>query len=1156
MFGYPHEYFLFREGSRLRSCVLEPLLGSTRIEFSSDQSVQAHSMESQNDTTQAMEVEPVDSSAAAPPEYRVMSQTTHILERPDMYLGPVEPEPLTFDIVKLGEDGKVKFESINVELAQGFLKIVDEVVCNAQDHQKRDPGLTTVAVTVDAATGLICVTNNGSRTVPTSKFEGTDKTVAEVVFGTPLSGSNFTKDDKKTGIGKNGIGVKITNIYSTRFELALIDPENGVEYHQRWKNNMQVCEPPRVKNSKLKKASTSVTFLPDYARFKIELPLDPKIVSVLENRVRDIAVTMPKKVSVSFNGNKIEETTIKSLGQALGGTIVGTDKAAGGDGAGMELVLVLDASHTRAISYVNGIRCKGKILDHIYDELSKALGKKFPSATRILSLVKENISVVAVSTVVNPDFESQCKNVLTTPISKLGFAWTPSATHVKTIAASSFKQAVEASITKKTDKESSKAIRSKKAVSTKYQKPTKVGGKKQCNLFICEGDSAKQMVVSGFRKIGRDYNGVYPLKGKVLNTHDVTIDTALKNQELLDLIHILCIDPRVEYTPELVRKLPFSSVFILCDQDHDGFHITGLVTTFFKKFFPSLLKHNPKFLRRFVTPIVKARDPRSRQFHSFFSIQAFKEWNDVHRATECRYYKGLGTSSDKEAQEYFSDMSKHSADFQFVQEECHSLLSKWFANAESDERKKMIREIDHDSCVDYSQPIISITDFCNKELVHWSYANVLRTIPALDGLKPGQRKVLYTLFHDKKVKTYKVAEMAANVIGFANFHHGEASLQESIAHMVQSYIGTNQIAYLEDVSQAGSRDDPPKVHAAPRYEFTRLGDVARYMMVSDEDGILDRMEDDGKIVEPKCYATTVPMALINSMNGVGTGFSTDIPEYSLTDVITRCMALAEHGSIIDFDPLTPKPHDFVGNIVQVSTTEFRYEGIAQKKDAKTICISELPPQMWTNVCKEKIEEFDHVKEVVVHSTGERHGVNMCVHVDDNEHTDKVLERVAKHITKTAKTTNMHLFNAEGVLVKYETPEEVLRDHAIFKVAMGRRRLDAHIERIQSSIALARAKAKYIQLILTGEISIMNIKKAMLVFNIEEHGLKEFQTNLLQMGLTSLTEEESEQLKKNVESLQEELRFWMQKTPEGIWLEDLKALGAFVNKKRSREDGDM
>jgi DNA topoisomerase-2 len=1104
----------------------------------------------------------VSHEATPEDEFRVMHPVEHILARPDMYLGSVEPEPTVREVISYDGDGPT-IETVKITVPPGFLNIVDEVVCNSQDHQKRDVGVTKIALDVNAETGEITVHNNGKRTVPTSLFEDTDKTVAEVVFGTPLSGSNFSGANR-SGIGKNGIGVKVANIYSKVFQIELQDPANKTHYRQTWRDNMSVCERPIATKTTLKTAETTVKFVPDYERFQISLPLDPNLVAVLRGRAFDVNVTMPSKVNVLFNGTQVPTCSIPIYANMLGGTVLCHDKVEGtlpggekggdkGEGksgkpgrekgsTGMEICVVVDAPTTRHSSFVNGRRCKGKILDLVFTQLSDVLSKKFPKATRMNSLVKDYLSVVVSATVVNPDFESQCKAMLTTPVSKLGFSWSPGPTLVKKICDSSFRGVVEASIANKTDKESHKAIKSKKNVSCKYQKPLKLG-KKQCDLFICEGNSAQQMVVSGFRKIGRDYNGVYPLKGKVLNTQDLTIDAALKNTELLDIIHILGIDPRVEYTAESVKKLPFKSVIILCDQDHDGFHITGLVTVFFKKFFPSILKHNPCFLRRFVTPIVKARDPKTKVVESFFSLQAFEEWNRGRGATDCQYYKGLGTSSDKEAIAYFSDMSKHSAHFRFVNTECDALLRTWFSSDASDERKRMIREIDHDLCIDYDTPIISVSDFCNKELVHWSYANVSRTIPGIDGLKPGQRKVMYTLFQDKRTKTYKVVELAASVIGVAKFHHGEASLQESIAHMIQDYIGTNQVALLSRLSQSGSRDDPPSEHAAPRYTNTRLAEIARYLMVPDDDDVLDRVHDEGVTVEPACYATTIPLTLVNGCHGVGTGFSTDVPEYGLEDVVRRCVSFAKNGHIDDFEPLTPKPHDFVGTVVQVSPTEFQYHGIAEVTDPRTVTIRELPPQMWTNKCKEKLEALKNVKEVNVHSTGIT--AHLTVHVDDPSNTEACFQQVRKLIVKTVRTTNMHVFDAAGVLIKYSTPEEVFLDHARFKLATCERRRASQIVKLQSKIDLSRAKHEYIRLILSGSIVVLNAKRASLLQKIDEHGLKPFQTNLLHMPLTSVTWEESEALKREVEDLEAELHRVQSQTPNDLWLRDLDDLSTFL-----------
>lgn len=1082
-----------------------------------------------------------------PPEidYHVMDTPTHARHRPDMYVGTTQHETISRDVIVQQEGGECRIAFITTECPPAFLKIVDEPIDNAQDYEKRGGGVTFIGVEVDKISGVIKVVNNGTSTIPTRPFqEGSAQTIAETVFGVPMSGSNFTNDDSRTHAGRNGMGVKLTNIFSKRFSIALTDPERGVEYHQSWTNGMTVCNPPVEKKSLKKKATTEITFLPDYDYFKIQLPLSDDIFMLLKSRVQDIAMSVSKKVKVTFNNTQMlsnDKNPIKEYAKCTQGTLLAHDKVEGENGARLEVAVVVDAPTPHVASFVNGIRSKGTAFDLVVKRISDALAIKFPEATRISSIVKDSLTLIVFATVISPEFNGQTKELLKTPASRLGFDYTVSPTFLKKLMDSSLKHAIEASIVKKTNKESSKAIRFKSQTITNYQKPTKLGGKKQCTLFICEGLSAAQMVVSGFRKIGREYNGLYPLKGKVLNCHDENLETVLKNKELLDLIHILGIDPRKEYDNDSIRKLPFGNVVILTDQDHDGYHITGLATVFFQRFFPSILRHHPAFLRRFVTPIVKAKDPVTKQYVSFFSLQMFKEWQDIHASKDCQYYKGLGTSSDKEAMEYFADMKKHSANFVFESTECHNKLTKWFSKASADDRKQMLQSIDHDACVDYEKDTISVTEFCDKELVHWSYANVLRTIPAIDGLKPGQRKVLYTLFNDgAKNKKYKVAELAANTIGFANFHHGEASLQESIAHMIQGYIGTNQIPYLNALSQAGSRDDPTKVHAAPRYANTSLAEIGRVLMNPSEDAVLDRNEDDGKMVEPKCYATTIPMVLINGCEGIGTGYSTKIPEYSIDDVVQRCEELARNNSIDAFEPMIPCPHFFNGTVLRENETTFVYQGIVEALNSTTLRITELPPQMWTNVVKEHMEEkWNWVKEVVIHSTGT--SCNMEIHIGDGKSAEDHLPEVLKYISKKVQTNNMNVFDGNGILKKYEKPEDILIDHAQYKLSVCEKRLNFEIMNMERDIRLARAKRDYITKILDGDIVVFRTSKADLRQTIVSHGWEEFTSNLEKMAITSLTSEEVAVLNRHVETLESELAILKSKTPHDIWYDDIQKL---------------
>ena len=187
--------------------------------------------------------------------------------------------------------------------------------------------------------------------------------------------------------------------------------------------------------------------------------------------------------------------------------------------------------------------------------------------------------------------------------------------------------------------------------------------------MLTEGDSAKAMAMAGVSAVdkGKDYFGVYPLRGKLLNVREASHKQIMENKEINELVKIVGLQYKKKYeTVDNLKTLRYGKVMIMTDQDQDGSHIKGLLINFIHHNWPSLLK--VPFLDQFITPIVKVHkgENEKKKEIAFYSIPEFNEWKN---ATEkwnqwkIKYYKGLGTSTNKEAKEYFTDMVRHRIKF-------------------------------------------------------------------------------------------------------------------------------------------------------------------------------------------------------------------------------------------------------------------------------------------------------------------------------------------------------------------------------------------------------------------------------------------------------------------------------------------------------------
>jgi len=196
----------------------------------------------------------------------------------------------------------------------------------------------------------------------------------------------------------------------------------------------------------------------------------------------------------------------------------------------------------------------------------------------------------------------------------------------------------------------------------------------------------------------------------------------------------------------------------------------------------------PGFLKEFVTPLIKATKGNLRK--SFYTQQDYLSWAATMDARAgaanftLKYYKGLGTSTDKEAQEYFSNLVQHIIRFDWVDFEDDGALDLAFSKKKANERKEWLSQYNPAVCVNHDVKVLRYRDFVHKELIQFSMADNIRSIPSLcDGLKPGQRKILFACFKRNLKAEIKVAQLSGYVAEHSAYHHGEQSLAQTIVGM-------------------------------------------------------------------------------------------------------------------------------------------------------------------------------------------------------------------------------------------------------------------------------------------------------------------------------------------------------------------------------------
>lgn len=886
-------------------------------------------------------------------QYEKLSLHDQILLRPDTYIGSVKRIPSSDPIYTFVGDFKTgKMVKQTTTFADGLLRLFIEIVSNSIDNVWRSTEEKIVPkyiyIDVDEKTGEFSIWNDG-RNIPTGIHPSEKVRIPELIFGNLLTSSNYNDNEERKTSGLNGVGAKVSCIFSKKFCVEIFNKEEKVLYTQDWENNMKVRNEP-VLNTKTKdfpktteegkNGYTCIKWLPDYERFGYTNGLDQEIMGQIKKTILDVALTVSfNKVQVFYNKqlvpiSKIEDyikyykllSSTTTTNSKLTSPQHSDDEGENSDSENEDVedgelidkvkkpkdefmllstddckVYLAPADDWTHISFVNGIFTKdgGVHVDAWSEAIFRPIVNKLNSSKKKDKIdirdVRKHFFLFVFASLDKPSFDSQSKTRLNGPQIKAELK----ETMLKKIMKWSFIKKIEDALKLKEMLTLKKTTERKKG-STKVEglDDAKYVNKKpeQCYLCVTEGLSARTYVIQGMKygiqeKKGRDWIGVMPIRGKFLNTRNATPSQLANNKEVVSLIQALGLQYGLDYTQvENRKKLRYHHFVCVCDSDTDGYHITGLLYNFFHSLFPTVLQI-PGFFNFMRVPIVKI-NYKNKELSFFYQEQAneYIEKNNI-KKDYVRYFKGLGTANNKDIKD---DFGRRVVQLD-IDDKTDKMMTNIFDKAHSEYRKKWLTSYkpreDFPEVKDYQLEKETVTDFLNLELINFSLDDCKRSIPSLiDGMKESYRKILFAAFKrnlNHKSKSLKVAQFAGYVAEHSGYHHGEMNLFETITKMAQRFVGSNNIPLLFNDGQFGSRlVSGGKDAANGRYIFTKLEQLTRLIFRQEDDNYLPDREEDGDTIEKEYYCPILPMILINpTAAGIGTGWSCNVPAYNPKDII-------------------------------------------------------------------------------------------------------------------------------------------------------------------------------------------------------------------------------------------------------------------------------
>jgi DNA gyrase subunit A len=334
------------------------------------------------------------------------------------------------------------------------------------------------------------------------------------------------------------------------------------------------------------------------------------------------------------------------------------------------------------------------------------------------------------------------------------------------------------------------------------------------------------------------------------------------------------------------------------------------------------------------------------------------------------------------------------------------------------------------------------------------YTLMDRAIPYLqDGLKPGQRRILYTLWRNQSKGLTKVSSATGLVL---TLHpHGPASIESAIVNMAQDYTFSNNYPLIDKKGYFGERMETAP--AAGRYIECRLGKVAEYLLFDDMNQVLMVPNYDETVMEPVAMLPKLPLMLLNGAEGIGTGFSSVIPSFHHKDLCASLQAYLETGKA---KKLRPYVHNYDEKIEVDKRGRLIFTMRFEEIDG-SIYITELPRGYDAQKIYRHLTKFidsDFLKDFIDSSVANKIKIELIFKRGQQPTLDEVREKMG---VQASLVPNYTLISERGVRI-FEVPEEIIEIFAEQRLIVVRRRYELLSEEYERKIRQNNEIIKFIK----------------------------------------------------------------------------------------------